>query len=337
MKNTIAKLLAGTAIIAASQVAAVPAALADGHVEEINVAYFLEWPLPMYDAWANGEFEEAMGITLNWISFETGTAMSAAMASGDVQIAVSQGLPPFVVAASAGQDIEVVDVAVTYADNDNCVVRSDLEIDADNASELAGRRVAVPLGTAAHYGFLRQMEHFGVDLASLEIVDMAPPEGAAALSQGAIDFACGYGGGLTRMLDYGNVLLTGDEKTELGILVFDVIAAPAEFVAENPDLVAQFLAVGQAANDRWNANPSDEMLANIAQGAGMDLEAARSSIATMGFPSADAVLGPIWMGGGMAEFMGGVANVFVEAGSIDSALDDYTDRVNAGPLGAATN
>ncbi|MBY4893820.1 ABC transporter substrate-binding protein [Rhodobacteraceae bacterium N5(2021)] len=332
MKKTIASLLAGTAILASGQ-----AALADGHIEEITVAYFLEWPLPMYDAWANGEFDEALGVTINWVSFETGTAMSAAMASGDVHIAVSQGLPPFVVAASAGQDIEVVDVAVTYSDNQNCVVRSDLEIDADNAGELAGRRVAVPLGTAAHYDFLRQMEHFGVDLASLEIVDMAPPEGAAALSQGAVDFACGYGGGYTRMLEYGNILLTGAEKEEVGILVFDVISAPAEFVAENPDLVASFLAVTQAANDRWNEAPNDEMLANIAQQAGMDLEAARAAIATMAFPSGETVLGPIWMDGGMATFMAGVAGVFVEAGSIDGALDDYTDRVNPGPLSEAIN
>lgn len=332
MKKTIASLLAGTAILASGQ-----AALADGHIEDITVGYFLEWPLPMYDAWANGEFEEAMGVTLNWVSFETGTAMSAAMASGDVHISVSQGLPPFVVAASAGQDIEVIDVAVTYSDNQNCVVRSDLEIDADNAGELAGRRVAVPLGTAAHYDFLRQMEYFEVDLASLEIVDMAPPEGAAALSQGAVDFACGYGGGYSRMLEYGNILLTGAEKEEVGILVFDVISAPAEFVAENPDLVAQFLAVGQAANDRWNAGGDDAMLQNIADQAGMDLESARSSIATMAFPSGETVLGPIWMDGGMATFMGGVANVFVEAGSIDSALDDYTDRVNAGPLSEAVN
>lgn len=332
MKKTIATLLAGTAILASGQ-----AALADGHIDEITVAYFLEWPLPMYDAWANGEFEEAMGITLNWVSFETGTAMSAAMASGDVQISVSQGLPPFVVAASAGQDIEVLDVAVSYSDNQNCVVSSALEIDRENASELAGRRVAVPLGTAAHYDFLRQMEYFEVDLASLDIVDMAPPEAAAALSQGAVDFACGYGGGYTRMLEYGNILLTGDEKEEVGILVFDVISAPAEFVAENPDLVASFLAVTQAANDRWNASPNDEMLANIAQQAGMDLEGARASIATMDFPSAETVLGPIWMGGGMASFMAGVANVFVEAGSIDSALSSYEDRVNPGPLTTASS
>jgi taurine transport system substrate-binding protein len=90
--------------------------------------------------------------------------MSAAMASGDVQISVSQGVPPFVVATSAGQDLQVADIAVVYNDNDNCVVKAELEIDKDSAKELEGKKVGVPIGTAAHYGFLKQMEHFGVDV-----------------------------------------------------------------------------------------------------------------------------------------------------------------------------
>ena len=100
------------------------AATAAGHLEEITVAYFLEWPMPFQFAKVNGTYEEEMGVKINWVSFDTGTAMSAAMASGDVQIAVSQGVPPFVVAASAGQDLQILDVAVSYADNDNCVVAS---------------------------------------------------------------------------------------------------------------------------------------------------------------------------------------------------------------------
>ncbi|MDB4052548.1 taurine ABC transporter substrate-binding protein, partial [Octadecabacter sp.] len=129
------------------------AAMADGHA--ITVGYFLEWPMPFQFAKVNGTYEEALGMEINWVSFDTGTAMSAAMASGDVQLSVSQGVPPFVVATSAGQDLQMLDVAVSYADNDNCVVRSDLEIDAMSVADLAGSRVAVPLGTAAHYGFLR--------------------------------------------------------------------------------------------------------------------------------------------------------------------------------------
>ena len=318
--------VAGVAMLAGS------AAMA---ADEITVAYFLEWPMPFQYAKQMGTYEKEMGVDINWVSFESGVKMSAAMASGDVQISVSQGVPPFVVAASAGQDIQIVDVAVSYAENDNCVVATALEIDKDSAGELAGKKVAVPLGTPAHYGFLRQMGHFGIDLASLQIVDMAPPEGAAALSQGAVDFACAYGGGLSRMKEYGNVLLTGDEKEALGILVFDVTSAPASFVAENGDVVAKFLKVTADANAEWNANPTEEMLAVIAEQSGMDLEAARASIATMKFPSIETQLSQAWLGGNAQAYMKGVADVFVTAGSIDSALDSYVDAVNTGPLTSA--
>ena len=330
MKKTLATLAASSVLALASH------ASFAADLDEITVAYFLEWPLPMMAAKASGEYDEALGLKVNWVSFETGTAMSAAMASGDVQIAVSQGIPPFVVAASAGQAIQVVDVAVTYSENDNCVVSAALEVDKTNASELAGKKVAVPMGTAAHYGFLRQMDHFGIDLASLEIVDMAPPEGAAALAQGAIDFACGYGGGLTRMKEHGNVLLSGKEKEDLGILVFDVTSAPESFVAENPDLVAKFLDVTAAANARWvSGEGADEMLAVIAKDAGMDLDSARGAIATMGFPSKKEQLSDKWLGGGIQSFMKGVAGVFVDAGSIGKSLDNYENSVNAEPMSIA--
>ena len=199
--------------------------------------------MPFLAAKASGAYDAALGIPVTWVSFDTGTAMTAAMASGDVQISVSQGVPPFVVATSAGQDLQVVDVAVSYSENENCVVRSDLEIDAANAADLVGKKLAVPLGTGAYYSFLRQMEHFGVDVSTLDVVDMAPPESAAALSQGAIDMACGWGGSLNRMKEAGNVLLTGAERQEPGILVFDVTSAPAAFVAENPDILAKFVKV----------------------------------------------------------------------------------------------
>ena len=304
--------------------------------EEITVGYFLEWPMPFQYAKVMGTYDEEMGVTVNWVSFDTGTAMSAAMASGDVQLSVSQGVPPFVVAASAGQDLQVLDVAVSYSDNDNCVVRSDLEIDKDSADELAGKKVAVPLGTAAHYGFLKQMDHFGVALDSLEIVDMAPPDGAAAIAQGSVDMACGWGGSLRRMKEHGNVLLTGAEKEELGILVFDVTSGPAAWVAENSDLVASFLKVTADANAMWNSGEHEaEMLPVIAKDAGMDEDATAETIATFIFPDVETQLSDKWLGGGSQEFMKGVAEVFVSAGSIDSALASYENAVNIGPLSAA--
>ncbi|SFD88723.1 taurine transport system substrate-binding protein [Sulfitobacter brevis] len=329
-KETTSSLVAGAVMALSGQ-----AAFADAH-GEITVGYFLEWPMPFQYAKVNGTYDEELGTKVNWVSFDSGTAMSAAMASGDVQISVSQGIPPFVVATSAGQDLQVVDVAVSYSENDNCVVSSGLEIDKDSASELAGKKVAVPLGTAAHYGFLKQMDHFGVDVGSMTVVDMAPAEGAAALSQGSVDMACGWGGALRRMKESGNILLTGAEKEELGILVFDATTAPASFVAENSDIVAKFIKVTADANAMWaSGEKTDEMLEVIAKDSGMDVEATKETLATFAFPTIDDQLADKWLGGGSQKFMGGVAQVFVDAGSIDSALDSYDGTVNTGPLKAA--
>jgi taurine transport system substrate-binding protein len=331
MKKTVSAFVAGA-------VMSMTGAAAFAQSDEITVAYFLEWPMPFQYAKVNGTYEEALGKTINWVSFDSGVAMSAAMASGDVHISVSQGVPPFVVATSGGQDIQIVDVAVSYSENDNCVVASGLEIDKTSASELAGKKVAVPLGTAAHYGFLKQMDHFGVDVAGMSVVDMAPAEGAAALSQGAVDMACGWGGALRRMKESGNVLLTGAEKEELGILVFDVTSAPASYVAENGADLAKFLKVTADANAMWNAGGEDaqKMLPVIAKDAGMDEAATAETLATFVFPSIEEQLTAKWFGGGSQEFMGGVAQVFLDSGSIDNALESYAGTVNTGPLEAAS-
>ena len=324
LKTKLMSAVAGAAALAGASAAS---------AEEITVAYFQEWPMPFQYAKVEGMYDEALGMTVNWRAFDTGTAMSAAMASGDVHLSVSQGVPPFVVAASAGQDLQVVDVAVSYSDNDNCVVAEALEIDKTNAGELAGKKAAVPLGTAAHYGFLKQMNHFGVDLSTIDVVNMAPPEGAAAIAQGAVDMFCGWGGSLRRAKEHGNVLLTGAEKEELGILVFDVTSGPADFIAENPDVVAKFLKVTADANAMW-ADPAnrDMMLPVIAKDSGMDVEATAATIDTFVFPPVDEQLNEKWLGGGAQDFMKGVADVFVEADSIDAALDTYESNVNLGPL-----
>ena len=93
LKSNLISVTAGAALLVGAQ-----SALAQ---EELNVAYFLEWPMPFQASKVSGAYDEALGMKVNWVSFDTGTAMSAAMASGDIDISVSQGVPPFVVATSA--------------------------------------------------------------------------------------------------------------------------------------------------------------------------------------------------------------------------------------------
>lgn len=304
--------------------------------EELTVAYFLEWPTPSQFAQTKKIYDEALGMSVKWVAFDAGTAMSAAMASGDVQIAFSQGIPPFVVAASAGQDIQVVDVAVSYADNDNCVVRENLEIDKSNAKELEGKQVGVPIGTAAHYGFLKQMAHFGVNTSSLKIVDMAPADGAAAFASGNLDMVCGWGGALARMKEHGNILLTGKEKESLGIQVFDATTVSTQWAQENPTVLAKFLKVTADMNAKYAASGATEMLPVIAKAAGMKTDATKDSMAGFSFPTIKEQLSAKWLGGGTQQFLKEVGDFFVEQGTIPKARKNYDDAVDASYLEAAS-
>jgi len=303
--------------------------------EELTVGYFLEWPTPNQFAQVKKIYDKELGVKVKWVSFDAGTAMSAAMASGDVQISFSQGIPPFVVATSAGQDIQIVDIAVSYAENDNCVVRSNLEIDRDNVKELQGKQIGVPIGTAAHYGFLKQMQHFGVDTSGMKIVDMAPADGAAAFAAGNLDMVCGWGGALRRMKEYGNVLMSGAEKEQLGIQVFDATTVATQWAQENAELLEKFLKVTAQMNKQFANKHADKMLPVIAKAAGMNIKVTKDTIKGFSFPDIKEQLSSKWLGGGTQKFLKEVADFFVTQGIIPKARNSYNDAVDSSYLEAA--
>ncbi len=329
LKTMVAALAASTAMFVAIAHA--------NALDELTVAYFLEWPTPNQYAQANKIYAEQLGIKVNWVSFDAGTAMSAAMASGDVHISFSQGVTPFLVATAAGQDLQVVDIAVSYSDNDNCVVRSELEIDKGNvAAELKGKKVAVPLGTAAHSGFLAQMKHFGIAESDLTIVDMAPSDSAAAFSQPNTDLAmvCGWGGSLRTMKEHGNVLISGAEKEAVVGKVFDVTSIPTSFGEENPELLAKFLKITADMNAKYAADRAP-MMADITKESGMDLAGTTAVIDVFTFPTVEEQLSDAWMGGFVAKYFTDSAKSLEESGKI-KALSDYNALVNTSYLEAAS-
>ncbi|MCB1883642.1 MAG: ABC transporter substrate-binding protein [Geminicoccaceae bacterium] len=166
--------------------------------DAINVACFLEWPTANRVAKEKGWYEEALGTRVDWRAFDTGTVLSAAMASGDVRIACGQGLVPFTVAVSQGLPIEAVGIAASHAENDNCVVREGAGVTEADAAGFAGKPIAVPFGTDSHFKLLRMLDPLGVDPNAARLIDMAPADGYAALARGDVVMACGWGGALKR-------------------------------------------------------------------------------------------------------------------------------------------
>lgn len=266
-------------------VAAVSALSATAFAQDVNVAFFLEWATPNQIAKVEKAYDDAMGVDVNWTNFDTGVGMSEAMLSGDIDISYSQGLAPFVTAVQQGAPLKMIGIAVVYEAND-CFVADSLGIDSGNASELEGSTVAVPLNTMADFSFRKQMAALEVDTDSMTIVDMAPADGAVALADGSVSMACIFGGASAKAAgEVGTPIMSTGEKAAAGIGSFDVISTTEEFAAANPEALATFMEVTEAANAAFTG--SAEQIAIIAADAGMDAETTANQMAGFMFPTAD--------------------------------------------------
>ena len=226
-----------------------------GDLEELNVAYFSEWPTANQVAQVERTYDEALGLTVNWIPLASGVEMAEAMEAGDVDISYSQGLTPFANFVTGGSDLLLVGVAVSYADADNCVAHPDYGVTAENAAEtLAGQSIYTPLGNVTHFKLLKMLEHLGVDTATVELIQSeGGPAAVAALESGDVVMACAFGGAVNRMIaNGGNLLMTGAEQEAIGIRVFDVISTTGDFAAQHPSVVTGFLQVTEDATRAYN-------------------------------------------------------------------------------------
>ncbi len=315
------------AIAGAAMAFALAAPAFADHGDTVTVAYFLEWPTANQVAQVERTYDEAMGVEVEWRAFGNGNEMTQAMVSGDVQIAYSQGFVPFVVGVSNGAPLKLVGIAVTYAENDLCIIRDDAGITQDNATDLEGMKVATPIGNVTHYKLLRTLDHLGVDASKVDLVQMNPADAAVALIRGDVVMGCAFGGAIDRMKEVGFPLMTGAEQEAVGINTFDIITVTEDFASEHPDLVQAFMDVTEEANNAYKADPG-AALGTIAGAAGMDEDATGAMLANFGFPTAKDQKGANWLGGGVQAMTKGVADVMVEAGNMESGLDDYSRFVD---------
>ena len=278
MKNLLKKYAAVSAIaLAGGTTTAAHAA------DSVNVAFFLEWATPNQISKVDKAYDDAMGVDVKWTDFSTGVQMTEAMLAGDIDIAYSQGLAPFVTAIQQGAPLKMVSIAVVYEAND-CFVNDGLGITSANASELEGKTVAVPLNTMADFSFRKQMAALDVDMSTMTIVDQAPADGAVSLADGSVAMACIFGGASAKAAgEVGKPIMSSQEKRDAGIGSFDVVSVTEKFATENPGLLRTFLEVTEEANQNWKA--TDDQITKVAADAGMDFGTTKNQMAGFVFPS----------------------------------------------------
>ena len=79
------------------------------------------------------------------------------------------------------------------------------------------------------------------------------------------------------------------------------------------------------------------MLKVIAKEAGMDEAATKTAMATMEFLSPKDQLSKQWMGGTVQTYMKGIADLFLQSGSIKAVLPSYDGLINVAPLKRVAN
>ncbi|MGI9492435.1 MAG: ABC transporter substrate-binding protein [Geminicoccaceae bacterium] len=295
--------------------------------EKIRVAYFAEWPTANQVAQAEKWYDEELGVPFEWRAFETGVAMAEAMVAGEIDIAYSMGVVPFALAVTDGAPIKAVGVAVSYAENDNCVIYKKEAIDRANAHELEGRKVGVPLNTVTHYKMLKTLTFLGVDVSKVDVVDTSPQKISEDFIKGELAMGCSWGGPLRRMKGHGWELLSAYEQERLGIRAFDVVAVTDALAGEHPELVSKFLEVSDRATE-YLADHPDDAQSVIADAAGLELKASNIVLSLFDFYTRDDQLTDRWLEGGVQTFVKEVADFFEQQGEIESALDDYSTAVD---------
>ena len=252
--------------------------VANSAAKEVRVAYFLEWPSPNLEDMMKKNYTKALGVPVKWTSFNTGVEMTEAMLAGDIDISYSQGLVPFINAVKSNAPIKLIDVAMEYGmGNTTCVTSNASGITKANASELEGKKVAVPLGTMADYVFTASMEIVGADPSKMTVIDMVPEDGTAALVSGDVAMACLFGGNsIAAATEVGSRLISVEEARAGGILGIDITSVTNKFMNENPGMVRTFVEVTHEANTRYNSGKSD--MNSMTKASGMEMSKMKNTL-----------------------------------------------------------
>jgi taurine transport system substrate-binding protein len=294
--------------------------------KDVRIAFFLEWATPNQESKVKKTFDAAFGVPVKWTNFATGGEMTEAMLSGDIDISYSQGLTPFVNAVNAKAPIKLVDVAVLYGmGGTTCVVSKASGISKANASELEGKKVAVPLGTMADYVFKETMKVVGADPSKMKVVDMNPEDGSTALVNGDVAMACLFGGkSIKKAEEAGMKMLSVQEAKDAGIAGIDITSVTNKFMKENPGMVQTFIEVTHEANARWRAGKADYSL--IAKDAAMDLAGTKKQMDGFDFPDAATIKSQYMNKGGiLMNYLSVMGKMF--STSENPALADYSEVV----------
>ena len=287
-------------------------------------------PLPYKALIADGTLDKATGWTIEWRQFASGAEVNAAMASGGIQIS-EIGSSPLSAGLSSGIDYQVISFGKVIDSSEALVSRNGAGI--DKPADLKGKRIAVPIGSTAHFSLMGALKMYGMTEKDVNILGMSPAEIAAAWARNDIDAAFVWVPVQAKLRENGKVMVTAGEVAKTGFPTFNAWVATNKFSAANrTGLIAFLKAMNEINTDyhrnkaAWNAD-SPKVKA-VAANVGVTSAAVVPMLDGTTYPDGNLVMSATWMGGGAATTIKSTAEFLKGAGRIARTADDYSKFIN---------
>lgn len=311
--------------LSVAAVACIASSAAFAQSKELTFAH-QDMLVPLRLVMESGEVEKATGYKINWRMFSGGGDVIRAMASGDVQMGEA-GSSPLTAAASQGQDIKLFWISADIADAEALVARNGTNI--ASMKDLKGKKVATPFVSTAHYQLMAGMQMDGVQGRDVNVMNMRPPEIAAAWERGDIDATFIWDPVLSKIKGNGRVIATSGSIGKKGAPTFEGIIVNARWAAANEPFMVAFVKALNRANEEYKAS-GKSWTAESAQTKAM-ARWTKANPADVGpamalytFPTLAEQMSPAWLGGGAAKAMAGTAAFLKEQGRVQEVKPDYS-------------
>jgi taurine transport system substrate-binding protein len=196
----------------------------------------------------------SIGVEIKLLEFDSGSAVVNALVSNSIDLGL-MGSTPATTAIANNLPVEVIWIHGILGKSEALVAKNSAAI--SSIPELAGKKVATPFGSTAHYSLLSALELNGVSSNSLTILDMQPKDIFAAWQRGDIDAAYVWDPVLGSLQADGVVITTSEQLAEQGVITADLEVVNKNFGAKYPAIVASYIKVMSKAQDDYRNNIDD--------------------------------------------------------------------------------
>ena len=276
--------------------------------------------------------EKKTGYKVTFRKLASGADVIRALASGSVQIGEA-GSAPIASGLSQGLDIQLFWILDNINDAEALVVRNGSGI--KTLADLKDKRVAVPFVSTSHFHTLLALENAKVDPRTVKILNLRPPEIAAAWERGDIDATFIWDPVLSKVKKNGQVLITSGKIAEqTGKATFDGIVVSKAFALDNDAFLTELVKTLAATDDSYRSNKAawtadSEQVKAVAKWSGAEPAEVPASLALYDFPTLQQQASVQWLSGGAAKSLAATAAFLKDQGTIQNVLADYSTGVNA--------